>query len=381
MSKKVMKRVLVALLAGSMIMGTVMTASAASTGPKANNWGDQSIIANDGKQDKPTAEVKYVITYDGNGHKFEEFTGVFGLVDALFVEYYGISTSVYLPVQEDDGTLVWSNGVQARLVGGDTLAYWSFDKAGKDRVPVDWAPTSSVTVYAQYGVETTINFNYNVDLAGAPIYVNGLHVFKQAAIVGQEFQTVWPWDPGTAPAGYKFVYWALDAAGTLPAMGDVVVTPNMTVYATYVIQEANPMYRLYNPNTGEHLYTAAAVEVEFLCKIGWQFENVGWFAPDTSDYPVYRLFNPNAVGGDHHYTLNANERDALVAAGWNDEGIGWYSYGKYSAPENIDLYRQYNPNNGRHNYTTSKAENDYLVRLGWNFEGFAWYGIEAAPLT
>lgn len=131
------------------------------------------------------------------------------------------------------------------------------------------------------------------------------------------------------------------------------------------------MYRLYNPNSGEHFYTASVAERDYLDQIGWNYEGIGWTAPAHSDTPVYRLYNPNA--GDHHYTVSTNERDNLVSLGWNYEGIGWYSDDAQSVP----LYRQYNPNatTGSHNYTTSKQENDYLAAIGWNAEGIGWYGI------
>ena len=89
-----------------------------------------------------------------------------------------------------------------------------------------------------------------------------------------------------------------------------------------------------------------------------------------SDTPVYRLYNPNA--GDHHYTTSAGERDALVRVGWRDEGIGWYSSDRRLVP----LYRQYNPNarTGTHNYTASGGERDHLLRVGWRDEGIGWYG-------
>lgn len=82
------------------------------------------------------------------------------------------------------------------------------------------------------------------------------------------------------------------------------------------------MWRLYNPNSGEHFYTGNTAERDHLVRVGWKCEGKGWTAPVKGD-PVYRLYNPNA--GDHHYTLNSAERDMLVRAGWRYEGIGWYS--------------------------------------------------------
>ena len=133
----------------------------------------------------------------------------------------------------------------------------------------------------------------------------------------------------------------------------------------------NPMYRLYNPNSGEHFYTANPAERSNLISLGWNDEGIGWYAPAHSNTPVYRLYNPNA--GEHHYTTDVAERENLISLGWNDEGIGWYS----DDQERVPLYRQYNPNEfaNNHNYTTSLAENDWLVSLGWRAEGTGWYGV------
>ena len=132
-----------------------------------------------------------------------------------------------------------------------------------------------------------------------------------------------------------------------------------------------PMYRLYNPNSGEHFYTSNSGERSFLLSLGWDNEGVGWIAPVTSNTPVYRLYNAN--GGEHHYTTSLAERNNLISLGWSDEGIGWYSDDAHTMP----LYRQYNPNAfaNNHNYTTSQSENDWLVSLGWQAEGIGWYGI------
>ncbi|HCK87421.1 MAG TPA: hypothetical protein DHW39_01285 [Erysipelotrichaceae bacterium] len=132
------------------------------------------------------------------------------------------------------------------------------------------------------------------------------------------------------------------------------------------------MHRLYNPNSGEHFYTAKAAEKDFLVEQGWQYENIGWVAPGNSETPVYRLYNAN--GGEHHYTMNAGEKDALVGFGWTYEGIGWHS----DDAKGVPLYREYNPNMRacNHNYTTNKKEHDYLVSIGWKDEGTAWYGVK-----
>lgn len=135
--------------------------------------------------------------------------------------------------------------------------------------------------------------------------------------------------------------------------------------------KAIPMYRLYNPNSGEHFYTGSSAERNNLYDAGRKYEGVGWLAPEKSDRPVYRLYNKNA--GDHHYTTDKGERNALVKLGWKNEGTAWYS----DDAKQIPLYRQYNPNAkaGSHNYTASKAERDRLISAGWKNEGIAWYAV------
>ena len=70
------------------------------------------------------------------------------------------------------------------------------------------------------------------------------------------------------------------------------------------------MFRLYNPNSGEHFYTSSEEERDMLIEVGWNFEGIGWVAPAISNTPVYRLYNQ--YGGEHHYTTSIEERDVLI---------------------------------------------------------------------
>ncbi|MDR2976556.1 MAG: CAP domain-containing protein [Streptococcaceae bacterium] len=139
--------------------------------------------------------------------------------------------------------------------------------------------------------------------------------------------------------------------------------------ATSIAHADSGMYRMYNPNSGEHFYTASQAEAEYLQKKGWNYEGIGWIAPDTGE-KVYRLYNPNA--GDHHYTVSSFEKDSLIRMGWQDEGVGWYSAGT------LPVFRSYNPNAeaGAHNYTSHQFEAQSLVNVGWHDEGISWYGID-----
>ena len=134
--------------------------------------------------------------------------------------------------------------------------------------------------------------------------------------------------------------------------------------------DSQAVYRLYNPNTGEHFYTVNEAEYQSLQTVGWKDEGVGWYGADHGE-EVYRLYNPNAQGGDHYYTLSRGEAEALVSLGWiadNNWAPAFYSYGE------TDLYVAYNPNaqSGAHNYTTSVAEQNNLLSVGWLYGEVAW---------
>lgn len=165
--------------------------------------------------------------------------------------------------------------------------------------------------------------------------------------------------------------WYQDNEGPVSIANLPVVESGKTALLTRSKSSVS-MHRLYNPNSGEHFYTAADNEKNHLVSVGWKYEGEGWKAPEKSNAPVYRLYNSNA--GDHHYTLNEKEKDALVKLVWNYEGIGWYSDENKTVP----LYREYNPNAkaGSHNYTPNKAEHNFLTSNGWKDEGIAWYGLK-----
>jgi hypothetical protein len=176
---------------------------------------------------------------------------------------------------------------------------------------------------------------------------------------------------GSAPkdgVGLVYAEYAYDYADK--AMTDLSKTSN---YLFTVEHQGVKVYRVYNPNTGEHLYTIDEKEAKYLPTIGWISEGVGWYAPETSKAPVTRMFNPNN-GGEHVYTTDAKEVAALEKAGWKNEGTKFYS----ATSKYFPLYRQYNPNAiaNNHNYTGNIYERTVLVSLGWKDEGVKLYATE-----
>ena len=112
-----------------------------------------------------------------------------------------------------------------------------------------------------------------------------------------------------------------------------------------------------------------------LSRIGWIYEGQVWISPSLSNLPVFRLYNPN--NGDHHYTISENEYSVLGTIGWVGEGRCWYA----DDSSGIPLFRFFNPNAnvGTHHYTSSVEERMRMVSDGWVYEGIAWYGTDDGP--
>lgn len=136
-----------------------------------------------------------------------------------------------------------------------------------------------------------------------------------------------------------------------------------------------PLYRLYNPITGEHFYTMNIEEQRLYMSNGWNAEGIGGLFPahaGMNNISYYRFRNPNT--GEHHYASDDAEIEMIIKAGWIIEGFAFYSLTEGGTP----IYRLYNPNavTGTHFYTIDEAERDYLVSIGWRYEGIAWHASE-----
>lgn len=148
--------------------------------------------------------------------------------------------------------------------------------------------------------------------------------------------------------------------------------PAMTVKAETV--DTTPIYRLYNPDNGEHLYTTDANERDVLySSYGWGYEGIAWYA-STSGTPVYRLYNN--VLCNHLYTTDLNEIKVLTSmpdTAWtvdNNNQPLFYSDGE------VPIYRVYNEGlQGMHHLTTDKNEYDTLPQFGWAQEGVSLYAV------
>lgn len=140
----------------------------------------------------------------------------------------------------------------------------------------------------------------------------------------------------------------------------------------YTEKVESAVYRAYNPNNGEHLYTANYDEFRTITNIGWHDEGIAFMTESAKEgLPLYRVYNPNS--GLHHYTIDENEKNTLVSLGWKDEDVTMYTSAK---PQCAAVFRVYNPNGGQHHYTKDANEKNVLVSLGWHDEGIAFRTAE-----
>lgn len=91
--------------------------------------------------------------------------------------------------------------------------------------------------------------------------------------------------------------------------------------------EAYAVARLYQPDTGDYLYTSSNVEACYAITLGYIFDGTplrGIAQAASGAVPVYRI-----SGYSHHtFTTSASQKDSLVAQpGYTYEGIAWYAYG------------------------------------------------------
>ena len=157
-------------------------------------------------------------------------------------------------------------------------------------------------------------------------------------------------------------------------------TPAKAVTANF----NGPVYRLYNPNSGEHVYTMGLTEKNNLVHLGWGYEGVlgtSYYTMPGQTYakvPVYRLYSKNS--GQHLYAINTNEVVQLKNYGWVNEGIVFYDATVIPWNQETTVERLYNPNSGQHFYTSNWDERDYLKKIGWHDEGEAFSFTSPEPL-
>ena len=131
--------------------------------------------------------------------------------------------------------------------------------------------------------------------------------------------------------------------------------------------------RVYNPWTGEHLFTSSFGEFTNLLSSGWRYESGGgWQVPEYSAEPVMRLVYRET--GEHLLVSDPKEIHDLLENGWIWEGRAFYADEDHE--NGYPVYRLFNPAAAgfNHMYTTDLTGKATLEAMGWKLEGIAFWG-------
>ena len=145
-------------------------------------------------------------------------------------------------------------------------------------------------------------------------------------------------------------------------------------------QVSNQVRRLYNQNSGKHLFSANQTEIDFLTGggYGWNNEGTSYLTPSDATAEVFRFYVADEQR--HFYTANESERDFIIS-NLDDfiyEGKAYDAYSIDDRPTNaVAVVRYYNNALNSHVYSTSAYEQSVLNQDSmWMNEGIAWYGDE-----
>ena len=146
------------------------------------------------------------------------------------------------------------------------------------------------------------------------------------------------------------------------------------------ISEETSVFRLYQPETGKHIFTTSQQEIDLLTGselMPFVNEGVAYRVDSAASQDLYRFYNP--VTGKHLYSANSSERDILIArsdSSYIFEGVAYKVYASTSAPSSAtSVVRYFDPSSGSHFYTSNSEEQSILqvTHPHWIKEGIAWY--------
>lgn len=179
---------------------------------------------------------------------------------------------------------------------------------------------------------------------------------------------------------------------TAPVQAPISVQPTASPQASTVAQSypaalalaapehLSPIFRFFDTQTGNHFYTASAVEKAQIQSSmpTFNYEGAAWSTPDKGPdtHNVFRFFDTK--GGTHFLTDSVAERDVILATipNYTYEGVAFAAYNDVAGPGHLILDRFYNTQTGQHHFSASSEEtasiNQGAAGPGWISEGKAF---------
>lgn len=123
-----------------------------------------------------------------------------------------------------------------------------------------------------------------------------------------------------------------------------------------------PLFRKYNPYSGDHFYTIDSSEGP-----GWTSEGIAGFVlkyGSDNSYPIYRYYNHQL--GDHFYTDDFYEL-GFGGSDYGYEGVEYYISNKNNNDKRL-FHRYFNIGLGDHLYDSNRNDG-YYRSVGYRYEG------------
>ncbi len=148
------------------------------------------------------------------------------------------------------------------------------------------------------------------------------------------------------------------------------------IYACGSNETAMPqVVSMYNPKTYDHFYTAYRCEAEVLGFLqGYTYEGAVFntTSVNPSGVPVWRLYNPAL--GLHLWTTTQDDINNALKLGYNVEGIAFYTVPPNAPNVYRVVQRLYNPKTYQHLWTMSQEVINLVTQsAGYVYEGPAFY--------
>jgi uncharacterized protein (DUF1800 family) len=157
--------------------------------------------------------------------------------------------------------------------------------------------------------------------------------------------------------------------------------------AAKVVGNPMPMYRLYSPHLGGHVYTNKAEGYAQLVGIGWRPEGSTFRVLESAGVidgvatvPLIRLWNPTI--GRHVMTTEIAEANDFASKGWTNEGARGYVLPPSSPTAGtVPLFRMYSPFFNSYLYLNNVADRDAVAAAGWTYQKLIGYTLPMVTVS
>ena len=261
----------------------------------------------------------------------------------------------------------------------DNSVWWSWTAPNNEPVEINTAGSNFATVLGVYRGNDYENLQPINSVAGDR---SNLDRINFTPVAGETYQIA---VSGASDRNSQIQLNFVNTA-SVSLRDDDLPQPNLT-----------PVHRFYQYEMGYHFYTADQKEnlsiKEHSAELQYNYEGESFAVLDSNldsltgevveqAQPVYRLFN--SVTGSHLFTMDIREKDYILGNldNYDFEGTAFYALAEATPELNtVPLYRLLNQSNGTHLFTSDRQELNYVRNNLDNFvsegnDGVAFHVFE-----